>query len=301
MKTVIVAISMVTMLLLTGGMALAAPPTPAGKDHGRGVEQSQAQSQDQMQTQTEDQSQDQSGTQTQGQSQNHSQAQDHSQAQNNDESAQHGQGQGNGKGQGQDPADAKGHSQDNHQGASNAPGFDKRHGAAGTVLSLSPSCPTGAPSGCTDSFVLQTNQGDITVLVDGSTRFSVEGKESAAFKDLKVGDRVNVNGTRDSNNDLVAKIVHVIPSKASFQHFVGTIEPASYTAASGTTKGSITIKDRRTGQDVTFVVTSSTKIELPQGQTAPASGDLVTIVATEDSSGYTATGIAVETPDKGND
>ncbi|MCL4531591.1 MAG: DUF5666 domain-containing protein [Actinobacteria bacterium] len=176
-------------------------------------------------------------------------------------------------------------------------------------MSLSPSCPTGAPSGCTDSFVLQTNQGDITVLVDGSTRFSVEGKESAAFKDLKVGDRVNVNGTRvtvtDGNNnkteDLLAKIVHVIPSKASFQHFVGTIEPASYTAASGTTKGSITIKDRRTGQDVTFVVTSSTKIELPQGQTAPASGDLVTIVATEDSSGYTATGIAVETPDKGND
>ena len=297
MKTVIVAISMVTMLLLTGGMALAAPPTPAGKDHGRGVEQSQAQSQDQMQTQTEDQSQDQSGTQTQGQSQNHSQAQAHSQAQNNDESAQHGQGQDNGKGQGQDPADAKGHSQDNHQGASNAPGFDKRHGAAGTILNL-PSTASNLPSGYAGSFDLQTNQGTITVLVNSGTKFSIEGKESAAFGDLKVGDRVNVNGTRDSNNDLVAKIVHVIPSKASFQHFVGTF--VSYTAA-GASNGSITIKDRRTGLDVTFVVTSSTKIELPQGQTAPASGDLVTIVATKDSSGYTATGVAVETPDKGND
>lgn len=283
MKTAIVAISMVMMLLLTGGMALAAPAAPGNQGHGPGVEQGKDHGQG------NGQAQNQSQAQNQDQTQDHGQGQDNSQAQNSDQNEQHGHAQDNGQAQGNGP--------DKNKNQGKAPGFDKRHGAAGTVSSLATSCPSGAPTLCTDSFVLQTNQDTITVVVTKNTRFS-SGKNTTTFSDLKIGDHVNVNGTRvtDSSDKtivyLVAKIVHVIPSQASVEHSVGTVE--SYTAANGTTNGSITIKDRRTGLDVTFTVTSSTKIE---GKNPPATGDLVTIVAFTTSGAPTARGIAVETPD----
>ncbi len=265
MKTAIVAISMVMMLLLTGGIALAAPTTPPGQGHGQGLEQAK----------------------DHGLGVGQSQEQNQTQSQGNDQNDQHGQGQDKDKGQ------AKGLDKDkNLSSTEHGPAFDRRHGAAGVVSNLSTENP---PSGYVGSFDLTTaDQGTIHVMVTSSTRFSVKDNEPATISDVSDGDLVNVNGTRDPSDKLIAKIVHVIPTQASFEHFVGTVD--SYTAASSSANGNITIKDRRTGQDVTFVVTSNTKIEMPQGHTL-ASADLVTVVATRGGTNNTATGIVVESPD----
>lgn len=144
----------------------------------------------------------------------------------------------------------------------------KRHAAAGVVANKG-----------SDGFDVVTKKGNIHVTVNANTKFVVKGKSAATFADVVNGLRVNAHGTRDANNGIVAKWVHVIPSLGRFGHSVGTV--VAFTANT-----SITVHEKKTGQDRTFTVNADTRIELPDGHTAVQKDDVVTVVAaTLDSSG----------------
>lgn len=159
----------------------------------------------------------------------------------------------------------------------------KRHGVAGVVQS--------ADSG----FNVVTKHGTVHVVVNDATKFSIKGDDTPSLEDLKDGYKVNVQGTWEGD-DLVAKRVHVIPARPKFSHAVGLV--TAFTAA-GDTDGSITVKDRRTGESRVFVVTSTTKIEYPDGKTSIEVNDRVTVVGTKDTP-TVAKVIAVHGP-KGED
>lgn len=59
-----------------------------------------------------------------------------------------------------------------------------------------------------NSFVLTTAQGDVTVTLDGSTRFTGSA-HAAAVTDLKAGMRVEVQGTRQGDGSILARTVEV--------------------------------------------------------------------------------------------
>ncbi len=156
--------------------------------------------------------------------------------------------------------------------------LDKRHGVAGAVQNVG-----------TNGFDVVAKQGTIHVVTNGSTRFDVKGKPKATLADVANGSRVNVQGT-PQDGGLLAKRVHVIPGKPSIEHAVG--EVTAYSAANGSTAGSITVKDRW-GASHTLAVTDKTKIEFPDGVSAIQVGDRVTVVANKDAT-PTARAIVVQ-------
>ncbi len=148
----------------------------------------------------------------------------------------------------------------------------KRHGIFGTVGTKG-----------SDSFVVQTKQGDVDVTVTSDTKFRIPTKHNATFADLAVGDHVAVEGT-PTTSGLTAKQVAVAPGKPTIQHRVGQV--TAYTAGS-----SITIQDVQGGTE-TFVVNAQTQIRNPKG-TGVAMGDKVTIVSRRDPSTDTFTASAI--------
>ena len=299
MKLAITAISVALLLTVSGGMALAAPPSPPGKDRGQGQEQAQVTASPTVAATATSGTATATAAATSGTLQTQAQA---TATPTSTSTQDEGRGQGRGRGnnpnqvQGQNgkPDQGQANSQDQGQGRGNnankakgpankgAKGLDKRHGAAGVVQNKSG-----------NGFDLQTNDGTIHVLVNSSTRFLAKDKRDATFADVSNNDKVNVNGTRDTGDNLVAKLVHKIPGQgdALFGHTVGTV--VSYNAPSGSGNGSILVKDKRSGQNVTFSVTAATRL-----RGTPKQGDLVTVVGTKGTN--TARGIVVHSDQTGD-
>ena len=166
-----------------------------------------------------------------------------------------------------------------------------RRGAAGVVANRA-----------SGGFDLNTKNGTIKVTVDESTRYKIKGDKNPSYDDVKAGQRVNVNGTRDEAGNLKAKSVHVVPaaglSKNAKKNAVGKV--TAFTAANEGTAGSITVEDKRSGLDRTFKVNSDTKITLPSDHTAVAPNDMVTVIGTK-ADASVARRIAVHGPDQDED
>lgn len=125
-----------------------------------------------------------------------------------------------------------------------------------------------------------------TIGLTPDTKIKVPGPHSAGDT-LAMGQHVMVMAFRDSGNNLVARMVVVIPGQPQRVHRVGTV--TFYTPGS-----SITIKSAD-GSSSTFALTTDTKI-LPQDQAANLKvGALVTIIAPRvpASTIWTAIGIVV--------
>ncbi len=137
------------------------------------------------------------------------------------------------------------------------------------------------------SLMLTLDDGSsLTIGLTPDTKIKVPGPQSAGDT-LAMGQHVMVMAFRDSGNNLVARMVVVIPGQPQRVHRVGTV--TSYTPGS-----SITIK-ASDGSSSTFTLTTDTKI-LPQDQAANLKvGSLVTIIAPRvpSSTTWTAIGIVV--------
>ncbi len=154
-----------------------------------------------------------------------------------------------------------------------------------------------APSAGGTTFTLTTVRfGDVTVSFAGSTlkgRGHARGRarsfELATAADLKVGDRVVVQGRSSADGkSFVARRVHVLATKdaaGKARHLVGTISSVA-TARAGTT---LTIK-LADGTTQSVSVSSDTKVR-PEGKTVAdlTVGTRVTVV----SKNGTATGVVV--------
>lgn len=125
---------------------------------------------------------------------------------------------------------------------------------------------------------------DVTLGITPDTQIRVPGPK-AQGDTLVIGMRVVAKAFTDSNNNLVARSIIVIPGQPVRVHRVGTV--TAYTAGA-----SITIK-ATDGSSYTFTLTPSTRI-LPEGS-AVTVGAHVTIIAPRDPSSlvWTATGIVV--------
>lgn len=154
------------------------------------------------------------------------------------------------------------------------PGLAKRQAVAGTVANR-----------VADGFDVVTKQGSVHVKVDADTSYQVKGKESAGLADVANGARVNVNGTR-VGTDLLAKRVHVVPALGSVGHAVGQV--VAYSAGS-----SITVKDRKSGQNRTFALNAETRANLPDGKSTVEVNDWVTVVAKSLDAGGTPIAMAI--------
>lgn len=126
----------------------------------------------------------------------------------------------------------------------------------------------------------------VTIGLTSDTRIKVPGPQ-AQGDTLLAGMQVMVMAFSDSNDQLVARAVMVIPGKPVSAHRVGTV--TAYTAGS-----SITIQ-AMDGNSYTFGLTANTKILPANGAGPLAVGSRVTIIAPRDPSavGWTATGIVI--------
>ncbi len=166
----------------------------------------------------------------------------------------------------------------------------RHHGFTGTIKQKISS--TG--------FVLTTKQqGEVTISVNGETKYKVPALEDAGLDNFKVGDSVAVLAV-DIKGNWVALHMHLIPGKPSHVHRVGTIE--AYQAASAGTAGSITLKDKDR-VTYTFAVTSETEIKFKRGATEVKLGEKAIVVARRDPSTdkFTAKEIMVFGPKRGPD
>ncbi|MEK7777802.1 MAG: DUF5666 domain-containing protein [Chloroflexota bacterium] len=165
----------------------------------------------------------------------------------------------------------------------------KHRGLEGTIKSIA------SPALTSTSFVLTPKKGgDVTINVNAQTKYKVPGLKDASLSNFKAGDKVSVLVV-ELNSGFMALNVHLIPGKPVHVQRVGTIE--SYLAASSTTAGSITIKDKKEATS-TFVVTTDTKIKFKHGATAVTPGYRATVVARRDTATdqYTAREILVFGP-----
>lgn len=121
------------------------------------------------------------------------------------------------------------------------------------------------------TFDVVTKKVTVHVTVNEETRYVVKGVEDADFGDVTNGQRVVVRGTRNDDG-ILAKTVRVKHNLGRFGHAVGTVD--SYSAGS-----SIVVTERKSGAKRTFAVNADTEIHLPEGHTAIAVGDRVTVVA----------------------
>lgn len=134
--------------------------------------------------------------------------------------------------------------------------------------------------------------------VDASTQIKIPTMKGATLADLNLNVQVVVQARgMDANNNPLARMILVVPGKPMTVHRVGKV--TAYTAANGTTNGSITVQDIKGGTS-TFVVTAETKI-LPSDQAANTSlvGLTVTIISRRDPTGgpLTAQGIVIHVPE----
>ena len=165
----------------------------------------------------------------------------------------------------------------------------KHHGYEGTIESIAD------PGATSTSFVLTPKKGGgTTINVNAETKYKVPGLKDATLANFKVGDRVAVLVV-EMNGGWTALHVNLIPGKPVHVQRVGII--ATYTAASTSTPGNITLKSKK-GDLSTFVVTTDTKIKFKRGATAVTLGSKATVVARRDpaTDKYTATEILVFGP-----
>jgi len=120
------------------------------------------------------------------------------------------------------------------------------------------------------------------ITVPDGTKIQWPRQKNAKLSDIEVGMRVVVLVDQTDTNTLIAHHIIVIPSKPSqpeYKHQVG--EVTGYTAATSTTNGSITIKDK-SGQTTTFTIIDGNFKILPPGHGELKIGDWVTVISHRD-------------------
>ena len=192
--------------------------------------------------------------------------------------------------------------------AANTPGANETQKAEGNATKQAEKLnnqanQAGKPKGKHEHFkgtVAAVNSGSVTLtLRDGSsvtigltadTRIKFPGHKDSAPTSVQPGMTVNVQAIRDENDQLVARMMLVIPGKPSKIHRVGIV--TAYTAGT-----SITIQDKA-GNTYTFAITGEIKLLPPERAGELAVGSRVTIIAPRDpaSGGVTLKGIVVHPP-----
>ena len=146
----------------------------------------------------------------------------------------------------------------------------------------------GTVAAVTDSSLTLTlkDGSSVTVGLTADTRIKFAGKKDSATE-IQVGMTASVQAVRDENDNLVARMVMVIPGKPEKIHRVGVV--TEYTPGV-----SITIQDKD-GNTFTFTLTAETKILPVERADELAVGSRVTVIAPRDpaTGGVTATGIVV--------
>ena len=133
----------------------------------------------------------------------------------------------------------------------------------------------------------QRDGSSVTIGLTADTRIKFPGRKDSAPTALQTGMNVTVQAIRDQSNNLVARMVMVIPGKPSKIHRVGVV--TAYTAGQ-----SITIKDKN-GDSFTFSLSPETKLLPAERADLLSIGARVTVIAPRDpSSGdLTARGIVI--------
>jgi hypothetical protein len=114
----------------------------------------------------------------------------------------------------------------------------------------------------------------VTIGLTGDTRIKFAGPKRYALTSIAVGMTANVQALRDQNDNLVARMVLIKPSKPSKVHRVGIV--TEYTPDQ-----SITIQ-AKDGNTYTFTITSEIKLLPPERGGELAVGSRVTIIAPRD-------------------
>ncbi len=159
----------------------------------------------------------------------------------------------------------------------------KHHSFVGTIVSENISSDNATPS----SFVMTTKtSANVTIAVNGQTKYKIPGVKSATLANFKVGDKLAVLAV-EANGGNLALNVNLIPGKPLSVQRVGTV--TDYQADK-----SITLKGKK-GESSTFVVTADTKIRLNRGATEVKIGEQAHVLARRDpaSDQYTAKEILV--------
>ena len=127
----------------------------------------------------------------------------------------------------------------------------------------------------------------VTIGLTADTRIKFPGRKDSAPTSVQPGMTVNVQAIRDDNDQLIARMMLVIPGKPSKIHRVGIV--TAYTAGT-----SITIQDKD-GNTYTFAIAGDIKLLPPERAGELAVGSRVTIIAPRDpaSGGVTLKGIVV--------
>jgi hypothetical protein len=79
----------------------------------------------------------------------------------------------------------------------------------------------------TDSFVVETRRGDLTVLVDDNTRFRIPGVAEPGLDDLAVGDHVGFAGRLAGDGELLARLIVRLPRPRDLAHVRGELTAKS--------------------------------------------------------------------------
>lgn len=138
----------------------------------------------------------------------------------------------------------------------------KRHAFEGTIKNIA-----------SPVIVVTTKKGDETFQVNTNTQYKVPGVKDATLGNFKAGDKVGVLTVEPSattgNAMQTAQRLTLIPARPIKTVHTGTV--TAYTA-----NISITIQDKK-GDSVTFLINSTTKINLRKGLAAIAIGDRIVV------------------------
>jgi hypothetical protein len=143
-----------------------------------------------------------------------------------------------------------------------------RRAVVGTVKSI---------DGNAKSFVLTTNQGDLTITTNGDTKYTEPGNKDAAFADIKVNERVAASGERPNATTLLAKRVHLMRNTKR------TTTTGTITEIAGDLT-SFKLTPTGTSTSMTFKIVAQTEIVI-HGTAPYATGQTARVVSVKDSSG----------------
>ncbi len=115
----------------------------------------------------------------------------------------------------------------------------------------------------------------VQITVNAQTKYKVPGVKDATLANFMNGDKVAVLTVQSNGGNLALQVV-MIPGKPAFEQREGTV--TAYTAANGSTNGSITITNKK-GDVISFVVTPDTQILVKLGATAVNVGDRAVVTA----------------------
>lgn len=105
-----------------------------------------------------------------------------------------------------------------------------------------------------ESLLLQTRNGELTVLTDENTHYRIPGVQEPGLNDLSAGDHIGIAGRRDEDGAVLARLIIRIPDREEVGQLRGEL------TAKGDDWLEITLPD---GTPVTILVNDQTHFRIP--------------------------------------